>query len=1092
MNRRGGIRASKLKIDDNIFKIRSNERKSDRNSRIEDELNIYQLYKRLDLVQAVATHSQLPSSFYPVYGENRRHYDIYPAARVFDSGSYLVWMMGCFNANSKLLSDLCSKRQDVNTYVLTGMYEQAITRIKEINKMCKSWWAIFFEAHIRKELLNEDIRSFTESLEVNFVPGYMDLKISDLKIISESNSIEVFINSLLGRIKEYRSSGVEHAIANGTLDSCMFLPINYDSSRAVDIDILHYYCFESLFDQYIVFKDVISESIVSGGFPEEIRPELIKLANKINDVELLAILDNANGTTKEIEYILELYTKGDYYDVIREIDNLKKKSSKAIFGLIDIYSRSAIYAGYMIPKDTFFDEISLALSAILKCDKDTPEKINYLRKICVKFKSELWAKSLNYHMTSALSNYSNSVDLEKVRLLTLELGELNTPKAAVYDYSLTERDCDSKEVPIYRRMKYLPDDNFKDNIKRTTFPILSDYLKFKSRYLMQQGHMLGAIRFAIEEYLSNEVSFYHIPFEDMCIRINEIKRDGIDDYISCLIAYDIYNREGNGIFEESKVELFEDLMDFCGTHKPSLIFKDFLFTKEQFYFLKNICIPSQLDNLITFSSNDEVVLERVAILDILINSNFDSGKQLRQEKDNVLETLFSEKLRAKIESGKLYFDIQALDSQRRHIYNTFYEQAKTINGGVSLEPLTGLNDKSTNDIFIMDNNSALASNQKTQFLFQVYTSAVYDFALNEDFGLDKYLSAEIRHIVFITQLRSCFEKTHLLTSQDNGIYQSNYYWIDKYNYARVNKAIIGSIDEAFKNFSKKIDNILSEVNDCFKVEVNTQDSNKVFDFLSYHSRLVRISNIAEIAKDDNEFFVEIFNYMQSIAVEGAKSAKELISGHLTNEVILALDSLEEELNTAKGGVAAVELMQEIKTARSLFTQEVELVLNWFKFVGVNDTYNYEPLNVVIDATISSFESIYNHKYTSPTYHSCENEILLNYREARALFISFFTALENSYKYGVEQCPTEITINTLKDKVSIDISNKVDDERQVCLLDLINTEKNKWSPVYSSLNREEGGTGLYKIYSILNSLSKKFGFNIKSKDNYFIAEIEVKN
>ncbi|QPK17726.1 hypothetical protein [Pectobacterium versatile] len=228
------------------------------------------------------------------------------------------------------------------------------------------------------------------------------------------------------------------------------------------------------------------------------------------------------------------------------------------------------------------------------------------------------------------------------------IGNFNTPKAKLDNYKLTKNDIGINNIPEYRLIKYNINEIRISEINENTFPIKSDYLKIRSKYLLGKNEILEAMSFCINEYIYNNVSFIHLPIPEICQIATNIKKKDNDTFISSLVLYDIFSREHNNQFEDIKNETFEDLMLYNKSHRPSLVFNKKTHNNIEKYFLKNICIPTQLDNFTEFDTDDDVILERIAILDMLINEDPEDSDKIKVEKDSVLENLFSEKLRAKL------------------------------------------------------------------------------------------------------------------------------------------------------------------------------------------------------------------------------------------------------------------------------------------------------------------------------------------------------------------------------------------------------------------------------------------------------------
>ena len=251
--------------------------------------------------------------------------------------------------------------------------------------------------------------------------------------------------------------------------------------------------------------------------------------------------------------------------------------------------------------------------------------------------------------------------------------------------------------------------------------------------------------------------------------------------------------------------------------------------------------------------------------------------------------------------------------------------------------------------------------------------------------------------------------------------------------------------------------------------------------------MVRVSSIVNDSISFDSFFKSLIGYMWELTGEGARVAQHLVSEVLATEVMSAIDSLERRVSDVKGDAAMVDLMQEIKNARSNFLKEIEVVLNWFRFVGSGDGHSLERLGVVIEAAASSFTSVFRHRGKSLVYSQTKSSLLLNYSEARALFISMFTALENALRYGIEDMAVNILHRVSLSRDELIISNEVKSDFGDPAVFLAR-EKAKWIDENSGLSTAEGGSGLYKINNILTNASPGFSFNISVEHGIFNAQI----
>lgn len=1004
--------------------------------------------------------------------------------------NYLDWLFGIFHRQRDQLKRFVQLRTTINAQILKGDAVGALTTINELSKISENWWGIESSIHVNRELLFNDTKGYIKQLHETHSHMSFSRITRDLLLLSESNSANVYIEHVLGRINEYKSSAVQGAVQQGAIESCQLLPIYYDSERKPGLERIFDYRTWSIFDQYDIFRTIIMETALRNELSIDRRSDVMELAVSIGDWELKNAISDEEPPDTFVSEIIEKYTRGDYEIVLQNIANAVTEESPRSFGLIEIYARSKIYMSSVGKGQNFYDKLADEFARILVLDPKSNERAEYLQKISIKFRKEPWAKSLFYHLIAVKKWHIDDNSTDILRKQTLCLGSYNTPKARDGEFHLEEIEmADRSSIPKHRVIRYTVEWGAEPALNAAEFPIYSDYLKTKSRSLIKNELITQALEFCIDEYLKNPVSFDHLPIRQLCGFIEGLERGENFDYISSLIMMDIFGRECDGSFDEQKSELFEEFLYSCDTYQPSKIFRPENIDQKITYFLRNLCVPAQLDNVIEFLSNDEVIHERVAIIDLLISARPQNIDELREERDKVLETLFSEKLRAKIETGKLYVDVQALETHRRHIYQGLYEQAKSIEGGVNLEPLSESGNIDSKDLFKINDASAVAvavvSSEKSGILLKIFLQAIHDFALNENYGLDKYISAEVRHNVFVTQLRSCFERNQLVTIQKKGEYLPNSFWIQNYNY--VSNVVVDELEVSLGVFSRNVDTILAKVNDRFRVKVADLDSDHIFDFSPYHGRLVRVSEIVSTSDNFESFFKGLIGFMWELAIESARSAQQLINDVLLVEILQAIDTLEESVQNLKGNIAMVDLMQAIRNSRSDFKKEIELVLNWFRFVGTDDLQTFERLGVVVEAAVSSFQSLFNHKGKDLQFSQQRSDLLLNYSEARSLFISLFTALENALRYVADGTPVVIFHDVKAQSDQLIISNEIgvaiDDPST-----FVAKTKEKWNGEHSKLNTAEGGSGLYKIYSLLMNASKGFALDIYIERNKFNIQI----
>jgi len=1014
---------------------------------------------------------------------------------ILSKENYFYWQIGLFEKNLRILKEFCKLRDLLNIELLFGKPEKSLHYLDEIDEMTVSWWSFELRSHINKEFLGKDVKKFFEEKE-SILGEQHQLKY--LSVMSEA-SVDTHTKILVDQLMEYQTADIEYVINFGECLRLLYLPpykLSSLNNKKTNFNILREYHGQPILDQYILFKALLTS--YAGDF-SDIEPHKIKLINdlaiNIGDEELTNLMLPSIESHDFVKDTLTLYTSGNYKNVVARI---RESKSAKVYGLLELHSRAKAYI-HDEHDFNIFEKLTLKASFILQIKENANDCINSLITICNKFRHEPWAKSFHYHLSKILHEKYDIEQIESLRIQSLILGDLNTPRALIRDFLPSNYQyLKLQNLPFDRSIKYDLSKQMMYCITNEMFPIASDYIKLQSKVYIEKGDYRSLSNFIFKCYFSNRLSYLFLPLKKSCSLIEGIYQDNLTDCFMFMIIVDIYSKMNGRKYDELKTEIFELFMSQQEHYAPSKLFKGNKLTPEEIYFLQNICTLNQLDSIVEFVSNDEVVIERVAIIDLLISAyrnakNMKEVINLMHERDSVLESLFAENLRAKLETGKLYVDIQGLEARNKHKYQSYYEKAKLVEGGILLDKIDDNLDNVVDIFMIDDNKSVVASSKKMDLIAELYYQCAKDFASSEEYGLDKYLSAEIRHNVFFSQIRSCFEKSYLVTEHSDDGYASNIYWINKYSY--INSKFMLLIDRRLKRFSEDLDHAINNINNRLRV-VTHNETDAIFDFSCYYTRAYNLSKIINDSHDFNDFFDNLIDFMWSIAEFHAKTCQQIIAEDFRQEIIKLIDTLERDLISIKGKTAIVSLMDEIRLVKSSFSNEIENVINWFRFVGKNDLEEYETTEVVIDATINSFQAIYGHKSKKIKANLSKSAKFLSYRESRALFIALFTSLENSLNYRVTN--TEIELKHFIDEKNNDVISVINETDAFMdydsALTFIESVKLIWASNNVELNISEGGTGLYKMYDILHKCSTKFDLDIMISDDLssFISKVIIKN
>lgn len=1058
-------RPSKLKIENSIFTGKN------KNKNIDEFLTILKFHKKNDLIFELASDKRLPYDYSPVYTKNENFHIL---NRRFNNSneSYVYWILGLFKKDLGIIKFFLKKQNEFSMLFLNGDHKKCFAVLDEIDSICLSWWSIKNRIATKAILLNENPDSYIDELKIKHPHLNLSSIINDFKIlIKSSNDIDYYHALLLSRFNEYKKSGIEEALHEGNIDSCNLLPITFDLERDTDFNFLQSYKEWSLIDNYLIFKSIVVDrySLKKNIFKEkEVEKIAMSLLNDIGDIDTINLILNNNVLIdKDVEDIVKNYTIGNYHYVVDKIDSLVQSLDRKCFDLFEIYTKSKIYLGSNFKANSFYNKVCSHYAKVLNLADDSYQAKAYLYYLALFTRHDHWGIALITHISLNKSISNNCVNEIIIRQNHI-LGSINTPKSRSINFVEENKNLNHL-LPAYRGNK----ESIKDP---NQFIIYSDYLKFKIDSFDFDKELNELIDFCITEYFENKNSYNFFPITDIYEKIRSTDDFSGIDKIGSLLILDIYRNESEDSVNDLINKIFDLLLQDLGGYKPSQIFSGKTISDKEFVFLKNICTPIILDSIVDFNSNDEVINERVSIIDFLLeNKNL---PELQIERDRVLESMLSEKLRAKIESGKLYVDVQAIESQKRSSYDQLfknYQIASSIKYDINN---VGLEFEEINEY----------QNKKLLLAAKIYGDLVADFALNEEYGLDKYLSAEVRHQVFKSEIRVNFEKNNLISQKNKDNYITNIFWSRKYSF--VSPDILSQINDRLNVFSRSVDEIIENANNRLRIGVTLDDSDYIFDFRPTENIFSDISHILDNSNIEN-YFDNLIDYMWSWAERCAKNAQIVINDEMLPLLIGEVSSLKNDIMIIKSVVPMEDLIASIDALNTDIKNSTEKIINWFRFVGSKDDISYEKISVVVDATIASINGIYSGRGKSIEFISDPSDILLSYQESKALFISIFTALENSLKYGVDSECVKVYLKTSDKSTSLQIINKL----SISYSDteyLIESIKSKWGNEGKILNIKEGGSGIYKIRDMLLSVSPGFFVDVCIDHDQFILKIEAKN
>ncbi|MBE4493824.1 hypothetical protein HJZ14_08490 [Vibrio parahaemolyticus] len=1080
-----------------VFSIKTkNESETDyyRSALIIQEVTQFRGIELDNFCHRVFNHPKLPNGIKFIYKDLSK-FCAFPNIRFYDSNSELTWLSHLFKYNSELLTYFSSAKKRIESLILTSNYEEALRELDKLHDNCGySFWEIEMRSCLEKHVKNTSNQKYISNIRNAIKHKVEDFFLQQILFKHQSKRFETFSKNLVGILDEMRDSQGD-AIATHYADvySSYFLPIEFDKRISVDERRLYPSTHISCIDQYLLFKKYFNDKIAHGSGLNKREFTILKgVTDATNDTELENLINVHNKEERSVNETISLcikkYTEGNYSPVKETISKLISEDVRYT-SLIEILSRSEIYINSQRdPDSSLLDNIVNSFKSVLLSKPDSVTQRLYLESVATTFNHSSICSSVLFHLYNTIKN--NEYKRDVARRNCLIQSDFCTP----YISGINKKNLESYEnVPNYRKIKHrdlssLSDKEIEEHFKsyQKECLIKSDYIRDYSNYLIETNKLLQCAEFTVNTFISNNLTHPFLPINEL---VELIVENGIDEQsIDIPILYSIYSKTISKDKDEDKIEAYEDYICESGTHLPSILFPDPVnFDAKVAYFLKHVCIISNMDSSEEFESTEDIKKERVVILDLLRNSKF-NDEIILSERNSILDELSFDGLKTKFDTSKIFVDVDAIKNEKFERYKFLYE---LYQDAITTEPSISLEDEYTVIDDYNNEKTVVPSSNKTDVLSQIYREIVNDFVCNENYGLDKYLSADIRHGIFVSQIRSGIEKHGIITDVDeHDNYEKNTIMDEKYPLLRSN--IKNKIVEDMCEFSKNFDTVLNSANSIFNVviEINDSSSSGKFNFRPTIDNVHGLRDAIENKNNFEDFFDSIINYMWKLTIDALNEVKKYINENLKVELTETVNNLESSFINHKKTVPLKELSECITHMKASVVEELDRVTSWLNVAEMNESNIYDVRSVVY-ACKTTFESIFSQYQINLNLDNYTKNIAFTYKDAKPLMTSIITALDNANSHGNGE--VSLSIDENQETTSITITNPFKFDSYQDIINLRTLIKQKMSDTDPTLAKIEGGTGVYKIYNLLKNCSNRFNldYNI-TDDGYFSLTIGVKD
>lgn len=613
-------------------------------------------------------------------------------------------------------------------------------------------------------------------------------------------------------------------------------------------------------------------------------------------------------------------------------------------------------------------------------------------------------------------------------------------------------------------------------------PLQKDHIELLSEYLVSRNESQELITVAAKAMALAPSCFICFPMESL---VREIESERLATIEAVVVCY-FYSRFISPKKDYALHEAFEDFILSCEAEKPTELFQNQqigdIYHK---LFFEKICTPDVMDFLSCFKSSNELRAERVEILEHLIERGHGDEIELLRELADLFGQIIIEASTTEINSNKIFVDTNAIRASALEEVDSLlsiYKISDAKGEGFVRAPS------------ISDEERKVVAGDRNTVLLKIITLIRKKFLTDDKHGLDKNLSAEIRHGFFENLMRSRLEKEHLLTEVgDHGGYLPNTYWRNKNVFLQ--KRVLNEIDDHLKWFSASFNRLIDEAEHWMQITTQSPTENLEGPAFEFSLHVGEFEDVQDFADRTNDA-ATLIDYITEMLWGRTESCLLLMRERLNNVFGVRVDSLFEELIerivTSKGQAGGLELMRAIVQVRSEIKEDIAMVVSWFKR-NVNPYTTEHSLKALVDIAVICFKTV--KMFTNHIEVNLPIEFIRQKIPGSGLkpfVIAVMTLLDNCFKRSGFGTDTLVQVSgTIHTKsLRIRISNPLSPERDKALTDetLCEIRQKMSGPGSMNLMRIEGGTGIGKAYNHLKMASFRLSLSIEKCDSEFCADI----
>lgn len=1045
----------------------------------------------------------------------------------------LRWRCQLFKYYSGEISEFIKLRKEYDKNILLSEYEPALNILEKVlEKYGVSFWYLESLCFVYKKL-GKDIKSIYENEKPSLnktILSYYGLKNRENMTCSEYEQVvnrEIKNISAIAsedvRLKElipyfnYRIMPLTFIIDEGNIS---YLLKTSASDTLIDQYLLCLNIFDCAMDKnkassiYRVAKDNIK--LLSGIKDEHLKAlrfvfddnKCVYSINKQMNIAKNYFINNKLLECRDI--VIKILSEEPYniqaLNLLVEVDILLKKQASEYEGTVLgelIYSLMSVY-----PMAKNRDEYIDVLFKYLNCCSQS-EWANFISKTVnyrcslIGTKEEVAERRNASVQCLDIETVCNCLDekeaIEYIKQLDESDNYISFREAIVcHKYDSAEHMCKLDVLNVFMKIccsKYSLEEK-REYIKSLREHGSTIELMMKDYYLSHidmEKNLMEALEFATDTLIDNIFTSLFVPIQTI-VEVIEKCEEEIWGNICIPILYYMRYRYYDRQTKSEVCAKTEDFLYFADINIPSQIDEHLSVLQEKrvIYFLRNVCtqdilstaLASQIDN------SKDLLQERINICWLLCELDSVNKKEYENEIRNITQKKKIDSELRIIQENRINVNIEGIRSDLIDAYNGDFMRYKLYQDNSINDILKAIRDKQEKII--------LYENDSDRVLRKLINNIRDAFVSSNEYGLDGYLSLNIRHGAISDALRTPLSKHGLLAIYDS---ESN----DNILSSQLIRIIKKENDkeklvEAIKGFTKKTNDIINDLkNKYIRIRKNDSYPEGIFDYNIDEWEYDIIRRKSDEYYEFDELLDDVFELLWNKTEKNLNSMKMLLHNSVADRYKLAFTELQEAIDNLEDKENILVLKSKILEASNDMSNTLNKIEFWFQRSTESKNTDFD-LDFVFNLGLETIISMHNEVKFKPIEleHKGVNEKI----EGKYLKLYsdiFYNLLDNIYKNAKRKnncIEFEYLLEEQENRQHILLKNPYDcsgdmeeEERKILeLKEILSSRK------YLDRIGTEGGTGIPKICKLISvDLKKemKIDFGFEKDQNYFFIELFIR-